>query len=157
MSAHRVSRVTRVSRVDLRHIHPARGPTTSASNSYSADTRCASNPRRIILEVRPSRQESYQRCVHSCVGSHQMCGHPDKDPTRCVSSRIVIVPDVYTSRCWPVSPRGSLRLPEAPWGSLRLRLGLPGLPPPAIPNPKGMGQPTHMSRQRGCAIMRQCY
>ena len=38
-----------------------------------------------------------------------------------------------------------------------LRLGLPGLPPPAIPHPKGMGQPTHTSRQRGCEVTRQCY
>ena len=40
---------------------------------------------------------------------------------------------------------------------LKLRLGLPGLPPPAILNPKGVGQPTRMISQRGCAIVRQCY
>ena len=59
-------------------------------------------PRRVMPEVHPSRQESYQRCFHSYVGSYQRRGRPDEDPTRGVPSPIVILPDVYISRCWPL-------------------------------------------------------
>ena len=40
---------------------------------------------------------------------------------------------------------------------LRLRLGLHGAPPPAVPNPKGIKQSTHIGRRRGCDFAHQCY